>query len=940
MLLHICVILSFCQDLLRCYRTSNTNLEKLNLICVPTRIQPFQARTLYNELLSVHFGLDIGEALVMEMLSDGHYQYYYESRLFNQYISLICSSIALQRCLIVSIIFALNRCQFANFYSIGVNGYDHRYTNSPRSNSDVIIMSVLQAVKKVQQQAIHTQIQKIQIVRQVVKDIIFAIILLLILQKFLTPVLNYCLKLIRLEYIVQVILSKNILKVTIYLVYIQIGVILMIFMLAVRVGCHEFDLKFCQIYQRIEDYNFNLMIKYQPNMFIMILQQYFRIIREHELIGQRIQQRILQHIMAKGNNYIACIAQYALQPDSTNNYVECAQTCDICFGYRSNLLQQPGDCITTYTYYSTENKIAQTKWYCHLSCTNISQSIQFDNRIKIKLKGQYPHMLYKFVVQKNNFVSYAQGYCNECEQQELLLYCLQNGQNRILVIKQCNCKTGQYVLKIQIKYPVRTHAYTQCPDENTYNQLNLEGFSVQSSIWRYVIQKCHTCFQPADSTSNSCFLTCIPGQNRVSSETFTYKCEVYSGTEPTNCIYCVECSNRKITTTGECLCKLLYYDYGTDNIDCQRCHYASLTCQILLKKMHAWNVLQLENQVHQDINLNVYALLIILLMMDFQSTSNLRPYLFDMQWSSSIKQIVSSSCDVQLVITILENQNIQIILLNYQQYAIFLLNIPSITLRYLYFLFFGSELQIIQRKYLQVQGRILYSGWNYLVQKCLYKCETCQTQAEKCLSCPLYSLNILDNDCLCPGEQFEKQDEEVFQNAISNANPVMGRMRIIVFLVTLQILYQNIACSAYYYNCYYIKQLIISIAKIICKMNDINTRQKFYLCSCKCTTKCQSRQSRQILECHNSCKTCRGIVLMTSKECKLEIHLYAMMDISTQEYLFVKIIRIFQQIECSYKCKQFYKQSDSFRYLSNNSFRFHVLVSTNENVYKIIMMMG
>lgn len=79
--------------------------------------------------------------------------------------------------------------------------------------------------------------------------------------------------------------------------------------------------------------------------------------------------------------------------------------------------------------------------------------------------------------------------------------------------------------------------------------------------------------------------------------------------------------------------------------------------------------------------------------------------------------------------------------------------------------------------------------------ECSYKCDTCENQAEKCLSCPLNSSRILDSvkGCFCPGEFYDKEDEFVCQSnfhtylkdAISNINLVMERAMITVSLVIL-----------------------------------------------------------------------------------------------------------------------------------------------------------
>ncbi|CAD8092086.1 unnamed protein product [Paramecium primaurelia] len=56
--------------------------------------------------------------------------------------------------------------------------------------------------------------------------------------------------------------------------------------------------------------------------------------------------------------------------------------------------------------------------------------------------------------------------------------------------------------------------------------------------------------------------------------------------------------------------------------------------------------------------------------------------------------------------------------------------------------------------------------------ECSYKGETCESQAERCLTCPLNSLCILDSvkGFFCPGEYYDKEDQVFCQNGKAQDN--------------------------------------------------------------------------------------------------------------------------------------------------------------------------
>ncbi|CAD8167073.1 unnamed protein product [Paramecium pentaurelia] len=325
---------------------------------------------------------------------------------------------------------------------------------------------------------------------------------------------------------------------------------------------------------------------------------------------------------------------------------------------------------------------------------------------------------------------------------------------RILIGNVCQCKAGYSEYEIKEQTCGKCHA------------------------------KCLTCFQAADGSENQYCLTCIPGQNRIVSDTFKCDCEVnysdfggtleicavchYScgncyGVEATNCQQCSESSYRELTPLGECLCKQQYFDDNTENLECQKCHHSCLSCANSNEKDAC-----LEcpfNRTAQSSGSFFEC---------FCTNSNT----FDDGFSQQCQECDQScktcygplqsnclTCDTNYrqmelsycvcPIKYYDIGQLECAECHYSCHRCFDNNAESCIM-----CSFDLNLRVLKGNICKcVDG--YYEVGMAKCQKCAYKCETCDIQADKCLSCPLNSMRKLDpiKGCYCSEEYFDKENE-------------------------------------------------------------------------------------------------------------------------------------------------------------------------------------
>ncbi|CAD8166957.1 unnamed protein product [Paramecium pentaurelia] len=471
-------------------------------------------------------------------------------------------------------------------------------------------------------------------------------------------------------------------------------------------------------------------------------------------------------------NCIGCYHTYALQPDGTCKQRYCDSKCSTC------LDTNPSFCTTCD---SKKNLIA-------------------DNGIcKCKL-------LYGLL--DGTCTLCAEGYCYECEHDDFYqCTSCKLGSNRILINKQCICKPLTYDPENddQICISCDKSCHTcfgpliqeciDCVEESISNRIQIgnvcqckTGYS-EYEVKEQTCGKCHakciTCFQPADGSENQYCLTCIPGQNRVVSESFKCDCEVnYSdfggtlevcavchytcgncyGIEATNCSECSQSSYRELTPLGECLCKQSYYDDNKENIICQKCHHSCLTCA---------------NSTDKDACLECPSSRTAQSSGSYFECICTYSNTFDDGFSQQCQQCDQSckTCYGSLSSNCLTcDKNYRQLELSYCVCPIQYYDIGQLLCAECHYscqrcfdnnaescimCSFDLNLRVLKGNICKCVDGYYEEVGIAQCQKCSYKCEQCDIQPDKCLSCPLNSIRKLDpiKGCYCPEEYFDKENE-------------------------------------------------------------------------------------------------------------------------------------------------------------------------------------
>ncbi|CAD8117064.1 unnamed protein product [Paramecium primaurelia] len=338
-------------------------------------------------------------------------------------------------------------------------------------------------------------------------------------------------------------------------------------------------------------------------------------------------------------------------------------------------------------------------------------------------------------------------YCIDCVEESI--------SNRIQIGNVCQCKTGYSEYEVKEQICGKCHA------------------------------KCLTCFQPADGSENQYCLTCIPGQNRVVSDTFKCDCEVnYSdfggilevcavchytcgnciGVEATNCSQCSETSNRELTPLGECLCKQSYFDDNTENITCQKCHHSCLICASSTEKdtcleCPSSRTAQSSGSFFEcfctDSNTFDDGFSLQCQQCDQSCKTCFGPLSSNcLTCDTNYRQLELSFCVCP--INYYDIGQLECAECHYSCHRCFDNNAESCIM-----CSFDLNLRVLKGNICKCVDGYYEEVGIAQCQKCAYKCETCNIQPDKCLSCPLNSIRKLDpiKGCYCPEEYFDKENE-------------------------------------------------------------------------------------------------------------------------------------------------------------------------------------
>ncbi|CAD8151299.1 unnamed protein product [Paramecium octaurelia] len=662
-------------------------------------------------------------------------------------------------------------------------------------------------------------------------------------------------------------------------------------------------------------------------------------------------------------NCIACFQGYALQADGTCIQMQCDSLCSTC------LDTNPSYCTTCDV---SENKIA-------------------DNGICLCLTG--------FGKQQDNCLACTEGYCESCDRKDFYsCNSCKSGKNRILVNKECVCLTGYYdpgnedqvclrkfpviqlvlivlaeqtkiVLNVQIKafrielelrILVLVNLDIQILQFKNLNAEVLPKFNLECH------PKCQACFQPADETTNQYCLTCIPGQNRVVSETFQCECEVNAGdlngtldvciichytcgncngTGHTDCVSCSVSSNRELTTSNECLCKQSYYDDDTENIDCQKCYYTCVTCakstekdacvECPLTRKPSVSGSQFEcicdsqNYFDDGFSLLCQQCDINCLTCNGPLSSNC------LTCDTNYRLLDLSSCicpqghyDIGQLECAKCHYSCQLCFDN--------------TLDGCIACSFESNFRILKGNNCKCIDGYYEEDGKAQCKKCSYKCEMCQTGAEKCLSCPLNSLRVIDpvKGCYCPGEYYEKENEVICQVCHFKCKSCNGKSQnncLSCDSVAFRELKGNeCPCQPHYFEMEVQECTSCSALCYECDGNFENCtscNDDRYLLgnTCKCTTKLNGgiistfeyNGMIKCQKCHYSCGTCGGIEEGNCITCMdTEQRLQEGNTCVCKEGYFDAGLPACQK--CSYQCQGCLKQSERCTSCPDNSFREYI----------------
>ncbi|CAD8173398.1 unnamed protein product [Paramecium pentaurelia] len=617
---------------------------------------------------------------------------------------------------------------------------------------------------------------------------------------------------------------------------------------------------------------------------------------------------------------VSCMLQYALQPDGTCLPFECDFQCITCLDIN------PSFCTT-----------------CDISKNRILDN--YGNCKCIPKSGW-----------KEGYCPFCtDGYCQECEQSDFYscISC-KSGSNRILQNKQCICKPGTYdpgnedQICLACDYSCLScfgpsnQECIECLDESISNRIQIgDSCPCQNGYADYKIKesycgkchpRCNTCFQAADQTTNQYCLTCKPGQNRVVQDNFNCDCkENYSDLDgtteicarcyytcgncseygPTYCTFCLESSNRYLTSSGECICKTSYFDDETDNIECSKCHYSCILCANSIQK----DACELCPQTRKPANIQGSEFECIC------SSSNF----FDDGFSQECLQCdytcqtcngpLSSNCltcdptyrQLDLSSCVCPTRYYDIGQLQCEKCHYSCHQCFDNTVEGCIACSLELNIRVLKGNICNCADGFYEESGIALCKKCSYKCQTCETQSEQCLSCPLNSLRVLDpiKGCYCLGEYYEKENEIACQkchfkckscngqnennclscDSVANRELEVNECKCQIHYFEMEV-QECTVCSAFCYEC------INNFENCTSCNND-----RFLVGStCKCITKFNGAAIStfdyngmvKCQNCHYSCGTCGGIEEIQITDIKQEILVFVMKDIMMQDCLFVK----------------------------------------------------
>ncbi|CAD8134634.1 unnamed protein product [Paramecium pentaurelia] len=651
-------------------------------------------------------------------------------------------------------------------------------------------------------------------------------------------------------------------------------------------------------------------------------------------------------------NCMGCHQSFALQPDGTCKFRVCNPICSTCLDTnpsfcttcdsKKNLIADNGICkckpfyglldgICTLCAESYCYNCEYNDFYSCTSCKPGSNRIVVNKQLHLTLK-----MMIKFAFFVINLVKLA-----------LVPYF-----KNVLIVQK---KVFQTEFQLEMFVNVKPDTLNMKLKNKHVEVLLLTNFECHA--------RCQTCFQAADGSENQYCLTCIPGQNRVVSDTFKCDCEVsYSdfggileicavchytcgncfGVEATNCSQCSESSYRELTPLGECLCKQSHYDNNTDNIKCQKCHHSCLTCA---------------NSTEKDACLECPSSRTAQQSGSFFECFCTDSNTFDDGFSQQCQQcdLSCKTCYGPLSSNCLTcDKNYRQLELSYCVCPIKYYDIGELKCaecHYSCHRCFGNNAESCIMCSFDLNLRVLKGNTCKCVdgyyeedgiaqcQKCSYKCEKCDIQPDKCLSCPLNSLRKLDpiKRCYCPEEYFDKENETIClkchfkcktckgieQNECLSCDSIQHR-ELKNSLCQCQPNYYEMevqecaSCSPFCYEC-------INNSK-----NCTSCKDDRYLDwnTCKCKTKFHGVSISTFdfngmlicQKCHYSCGTCMGMDEGNCISCmETENRFQIGNTCACKEGYFDTGLPTCEK--CSYKCKECQKNFDRCISCQDNSLR-------------------
>ncbi|CAD8069752.1 unnamed protein product [Paramecium sonneborni] len=656
------------------------------------------------------------------------------------------------------------------------------------------------------------------------------------------------------------------------------------------------------------------------------------------------------------NKCIACLPWYALNPDGYCNpdLLSCNPMCQTC------LDTNPQFCTT-----------CDGQKLLTLDVISGTCSCQPPN-------GQYLDMCKPC----------KDGYCNECEIIDFYscISC-KPGSNRILVNKECICQPGTYDLgnEDQIclvcdKSCLSCSSFpecTECLDESISFRIKTDNFcqckigyaeyQIKDTICGLCHPRCRTCFQAADDTLNQYCLTCISGENRILTEEFKCECQDNYGDNngtvdvcficdytcgscynslPTGCATCLESSYRYLTILGQCLCQSSCYDDLTDNIECSKCHYTCQECANSPEKVACTECPETRAPSNPSVD-------------NYECVCQFSNF-FDDGYSLKCQQcdFTCNTCNGPLSSNCLTCDNsyrqldFSTCICPDQHYDIGELQCASchfsckkcfddtengciVCSSDLHFRVLKGNLCICANGYYEEPDQAI-------CHKCSYKCETCETLAEKCLTCPLNSLRILDpiKGCFCSEELYDKENEITCQkchfkckacitqgedkcltcDSIANRELKLNQCLCKPHYFEMQV-QECPVCSAFCYEC---------VNKFD---NCTSCNDDRYLdgSTCKCTTKLfgsaistfDFNGQIKCQNCHYSCGTCDGSEETDCLTCMENENRYQVGNTCVcKDGYFNAGMPICEK--CGYKCKNCKQKAFNCTSCQDNTFRIFI----------------